>query len=330
MPRSCSPPGPAFHAPRCGGGRSGRSWRCAHGDGGPFLVSAAPGAGKTRPALVLARELLRAGAVRRVAVVCPTTPLTRQWAAGRRPARRAPRARRAGAAPAAGLRRRRRHLRPRGERGGALGAPVRGRARSSSPTRPTTSARSWPGARASRAPSATPGAGCCCPARRFAATRRRSRACATTPTASPCRTSPTPTPTRCATGSAGRSRSSPTTACCSGAAATTSSRRRSSDALAGRDAARRYRTAISTELARRPAADPGAPPTSGCSAVRAGGHRDAGGLVVAADGEHARAIAEGAARRHGRARRSSSCTPRRARRRSSRRSRARASRGSSP
>jgi superfamily II DNA or RNA helicase len=47
---------------------------------GPFLISAAPGAGKTRPALEHARALLRAGAVRRVAVVCPTTPLTRQWA----------------------------------------------------------------------------------------------------------------------------------------------------------------------------------------------------------------------------------------------------------
>jgi superfamily II DNA or RNA helicase len=47
---------------------------------GPFLVSAAPGAGKTRPALELARELVSSGAVRRVAVVCPTTPLTRQWA----------------------------------------------------------------------------------------------------------------------------------------------------------------------------------------------------------------------------------------------------------
>jgi superfamily II DNA or RNA helicase len=47
---------------------------------GPFVIAAAPGAGKTRPALVLARELLRAGVVRRVAVVCPTTPLTRQWA----------------------------------------------------------------------------------------------------------------------------------------------------------------------------------------------------------------------------------------------------------
>jgi superfamily II DNA or RNA helicase len=49
-------------------------------DGEPFLLSAAPGAGKTRPALVLARELLRTRVVRRVAIVCPTTPLTRQWA----------------------------------------------------------------------------------------------------------------------------------------------------------------------------------------------------------------------------------------------------------
>src|SRR3954447_3184490 len=48
---------------------------------GPFLISAAPGAGKTRPALELARDLLRERAVQRVAVVCPTTPLTRQWAA---------------------------------------------------------------------------------------------------------------------------------------------------------------------------------------------------------------------------------------------------------
>lgn len=48
---------------------------------GPFLISAAPGAGKTRPALEFARRMLKAGAIRRVAVVCPTTPLTRQWAA---------------------------------------------------------------------------------------------------------------------------------------------------------------------------------------------------------------------------------------------------------
>ena len=47
---------------------------------GPFLISAAPGAGKTRPALELAKDLLRKGIVGRVAVLCPTTPLTRQWA----------------------------------------------------------------------------------------------------------------------------------------------------------------------------------------------------------------------------------------------------------
>jgi superfamily II DNA or RNA helicase len=47
---------------------------------GPFLVSAAPGAGKTRPAIEAARRLLAAGEARRVVVVCPTTPLTRQWA----------------------------------------------------------------------------------------------------------------------------------------------------------------------------------------------------------------------------------------------------------
>jgi superfamily II DNA or RNA helicase len=48
---------------------------------GPFLIAAAPGAGKTRPALEAARGLLRSGAIDRVAVVCPTSPLTRQWAA---------------------------------------------------------------------------------------------------------------------------------------------------------------------------------------------------------------------------------------------------------
>lgn len=56
--------------------------RVWNGDGppNPFLISAAPGAGKTRPSLVFARELLDAGLIRRVVVVCPTTPLTRQWA----------------------------------------------------------------------------------------------------------------------------------------------------------------------------------------------------------------------------------------------------------
>jgi superfamily II DNA or RNA helicase len=49
--------------------------------GGPFLLSAAPGAGKTRPALELARTELAAGTIDAVVVVCPTAPLTRQWAA---------------------------------------------------------------------------------------------------------------------------------------------------------------------------------------------------------------------------------------------------------
>jgi superfamily II DNA or RNA helicase len=48
--------------------------------GGPFLLSAAPGSGKTRPALELAREQLAAGRVSTVVVACPTGPLTRQWA----------------------------------------------------------------------------------------------------------------------------------------------------------------------------------------------------------------------------------------------------------
>jgi superfamily II DNA or RNA helicase len=48
---------------------------------GPFLVAAAPGAGKTVPALHAARQLLRTRTIGRVVVVCPTAPLTRQWAA---------------------------------------------------------------------------------------------------------------------------------------------------------------------------------------------------------------------------------------------------------
>ena len=47
-------------------------------DGGPFLLCAAPGAGKTRPALGLARRAAADGA--RIVVACPTAPLTRQWA----------------------------------------------------------------------------------------------------------------------------------------------------------------------------------------------------------------------------------------------------------
>ncbi|MGH2914172.1 MAG: DEAD/DEAH box helicase [Solirubrobacteraceae bacterium] len=48
--------------------------------GEPFLVCAAPGAGKTRPALELARRRLESGEAGAVVVACPTAPLTRQWA----------------------------------------------------------------------------------------------------------------------------------------------------------------------------------------------------------------------------------------------------------
>ncbi|MGE4425231.1 MAG: DEAD/DEAH box helicase [Solirubrobacteraceae bacterium] len=47
---------------------------------GTFLMAAAPGAGKTRPALEQAVRLLYAREADRIALVCPTAPLTRQWA----------------------------------------------------------------------------------------------------------------------------------------------------------------------------------------------------------------------------------------------------------
>jgi superfamily II DNA or RNA helicase len=47
---------------------------------GSFLLSAAPGSGKTRPALELARAQLSSGRVSSVVIACPTAPLTRQWA----------------------------------------------------------------------------------------------------------------------------------------------------------------------------------------------------------------------------------------------------------
>ena len=63
-----------------------RAWQVAALDrmaswtDGSFLVNAAPGAGKTRPALEFARRALADGSARRVVIVCPTGPLTRQWA----------------------------------------------------------------------------------------------------------------------------------------------------------------------------------------------------------------------------------------------------------
>jgi superfamily II DNA or RNA helicase len=77
---------PLTPPPRSPAGLTLRSWQTAALElmsgwqEGPFLLSAAPGAGKTIPSLVYARGLLRAGIVTRVHVVCPTTPLTCQWA----------------------------------------------------------------------------------------------------------------------------------------------------------------------------------------------------------------------------------------------------------
>jgi superfamily II DNA or RNA helicase len=51
------------------------TWRA-----GSFLISAAPGAGKTRPSLEFARRELAAGRITSVVIACPTAPLTRQWA----------------------------------------------------------------------------------------------------------------------------------------------------------------------------------------------------------------------------------------------------------
>jgi len=48
--------------------------------GGAFLISAAPGAGKTRPALLFARAQFMVRSLAGLVVVCPTAPLTRQWA----------------------------------------------------------------------------------------------------------------------------------------------------------------------------------------------------------------------------------------------------------
>jgi superfamily II DNA or RNA helicase len=59
-----------------------RTMEVMHGWDGerPLLISAAPGAGKTRPALELARAKLASNEISTVVIACPTAPLTRQWA----------------------------------------------------------------------------------------------------------------------------------------------------------------------------------------------------------------------------------------------------------
>jgi superfamily II DNA or RNA helicase len=164
------------------------SWRA-----GSFLVSAAPGAGKTRPAIEVALRLLRAREIQRVVLVCPTAPLTRQWAA---------------AAGRLGL-----HLVP-----DAPGPrpPKDFHGVSVTYARIAGAPEAWakgmgPGTlviadeahhlgeelawgRPSPRRSVRRGAGCCCRARPSGPTRPPSPACCTTGTGSACRTSPTPTP----------------------------------------------------------------------------------------------------------------------------------------
>jgi superfamily II DNA or RNA helicase len=261
-----------------------RAWR-----GGPFLLSAAPGAGKTRPALVLARELLRAGAVRRLAVVCPTTPLTRQWAR---------------AAGLLGV-----HLVP---DAAELRAPRDFDGVAVTYARVASAAARWERQRSGATlviadeahhlgEELAWGEGF---ARAFASAGRWLLLSGT-----PFRSDATPIPgVRYDAGGVAEPDVSYTYAeavrdgVCrpvtfvgydgvlqwrNGDDIVEAS---FGDALTGRDAARRYRTAISTEL-------PDGLPRILAAAherllgLRAAGHRDAGGLVVAADGGHARAIA---------------------------------------
>jgi superfamily II DNA or RNA helicase len=255
---------------------------------GPFLLAAAPGAGKTRPALVLARELLRAGAIRRVVVVCPTTPLTRQWAQ---------------AAGALGL-----HLVP---DAGELRPPRDFDGVAVTYARVASVAARW-------AAQCTPdtlviadeahhlgeelawGQGF---ARAFAATDRWLLLSGT-----PFRSDASPIPgvryddgvavpdVSYAYAEAVRDgicrpvRFVPYDGVLQWRSGDDLVESSFADALSGREASRRYRTAISVELV------DGLPRILAqaherLEEVRAGGHRDAGGLVVTADGAHARAVA---------------------------------------
>jgi superfamily II DNA or RNA helicase len=273
-----------------------REWQTAALDAmagwesGPFLVAAAPGAGKTRPALQLARDLIRARAAGRVVVVCPTTPLTRQWAQA---------AARLGLhlAPDAA------DLRPPGGFDGVVVTYARVASAAAQFERQCTPGTLIVADEAHHlgedlAWGATFG-------RSFAAARRWLLLSGT-----PFRSDATPIPgVRYDAEGVAVPDVSYTYAeavregICRPVAFIpydgTLSWRSGDDVveagfdtvLTGREASRRYRTAISTDLA------DGLPRIlrsahERLEQVRAGGHRDAGGLVVAADGEHARRIAK--------------------------------------
>jgi superfamily II DNA or RNA helicase len=263
--------------------------RMAAWEDGPFLVAAAPGAGKTIPSLVFARRMLDAGTVRRVAVVCPTTPLTRQWAE---------------AAGRLGV-----HLVP---DAGDLRPPSGFEGVAVTYARVASSAARWASQCGERTlviadeahhlgEELAWGEGF---AHAFAATSRWLLLSGT-----PFRSDQTPIPgVRYEDGVASPDVSysyadavrdgicrpvafipyDGTLSWQSGDDVIESS---FDTVLTAREASRRYRTAISTELA------DGLPKILRAAherleAVRAEGHRDAGGLVVAADGEHARRVAK--------------------------------------
>ena len=272
------------------------------------------------PALVFAAQELRAGRARRVAVVCPTSPLTRQWARAAAPRRAAPAARRADAAAARRLPGRRADLRARGDVGAAEYARTcspghaRHRRRGAPPRRRPRVGRGLPrGVRAGAALAAA--VGHAVPLRPDAdpgrALRRRRRVPDVSYTYADA----------VRDGVCRRVAFVPYDGTLQWQSGDDVIETSFDEVLTTREAGRRYRTAISTEL-------PDGLPRILRAAhaklleVRAGGHRDAGGLVVTADSEHARAVAkalreitgvgaDGRAAHRGRARTASSTTFRR-------------------
>ena len=264
--------------------------RLAGWDEGSFLLNAAPGAGKTRPSIELALGLLRGGAIDRVAIVCPTGPLTRQWAraAGQLGLHLAP------DAP---------NLRPPGDFQGV--AVTYARVASS----PAAFARSCTAGTLVVADEVHhlgdelawgQGFG-----EAFAQAGRKLLLSGT-----PFRSDATPIP-GVAYGADGVARPDfsygyddavrdaicrpvtfiPFDGTLQWRSGDTVVESGFDDVLTGREASRRYRTAISTEL------ENGLPRIlaeahARLQQVRAAGHRDAGGLVVAADGEHAARVAK--------------------------------------
>ena len=140
----------ATSARRCGRGRSGRCGDARVERAAPFLIAAAPGRRQDPPGARASRaSCSRAGAVRRVVVVCPTAPLTRQWAraAARLGIHLAPDAElRAPPRDFDGVAVTYARVAKAGERWARQSRRADARR---SPTRPTTSARTSPGARGS-------------------------------------------------------------------------------------------------------------------------------------------------------------------------------------